>query len=158
MTGCRDAFFHKLIELIKKNKSFPQQFNPFTGETCPNIPNGYGPMVFAFLEYLSLLKGVNVSYNEVYWSGAEKEKFGYTQNIRNKEYALKSDDVLNAYTDGQLKFTFSHGLRVKTDLKGEIISVYGISENAVEAEITVGTKNILLQLILTKSIRLQGIN
>ena len=60
--------------------------------------------------------------------------------MRNKTYTLKSGDVLCAYVDGEEKFSFTHGLRVKTDLNGEIISVYGISETEIDAKVIIKEK------------------
>ena len=137
----------KLIELIKKNKIFPQQFNPFTGETCKNPPNGYGPMVFAFLDYVSLICGVNVSYNEIYFSFAKNEKFSYTQNIRNKNVSLESDgEISKAYVNGEEKFSFTSGVRVKTDVSGNILSVYGISPAEVSAKIVIKDKEYTFEI------------
>lgn len=119
----------KVLELVCKNGAFYQQYDPFTGEKG-NGKDGYGPMIFAFMEYLSLLWGVNFSMDEVYWSDAvgcaDSE---YTQKMLGKEYkAVRKAGILYARIDGKELFTLSEGLRAVTDPDGNLLRVQCIDE------------------------------
>lgn len=125
----------KVFELLKKCKKFKQNYNPFTGEPAEGM-EGYGPTMSATLEYISILCGVNISYNEIFWSAALDGEYEYTQNISEHNYKLiKKDNKVKIYVDGELRGSFSKGVRVKTDMCGNVISIYGISEDAVDFEI-----------------------
>ena len=124
----------KLIELLYKTKKFIQNYNPFTGEPAKG-ENGYGPTMLSALEYISLLCGINVVYNSVYWSTAEMGNSEYVQNIRNRVYKITSDSEKSAiYVDGELKAEFTQGVRIKTDMNGKIEAIYGIDEKPVQFE------------------------
>ncbi len=74
----------RFFEIIQKNGSrFPQQFDPFTGVGSSPAQEDYSPMMFAALEYVSRLHGIqlNVENDRVWWSalaGSGKD-FTYTQ-------------------------------------------------------------------------------
>ena len=119
----------KVLELACKNGVFYQQYDPFTGEKG-NGKDGYDPMIFAFLEYLSLLQGVNFSMDEVYWSNAvgcaDSE---YTQKMLGKEYkTVRKEGILYARINGKELFTLSEGLRAVTDPNGTLLKVQCIDE------------------------------
>jgi len=123
----------KLIELIKKNKKFPQQFNPFTGEVPKDAMDGYGPMVLATLEYISFLCGINVTCGNIYWSVGVENDFTYTQNMSGHKFVLScKSGTSEAYIDEELIFKVSGAVRIKTDMNGNIISIYGIADKQVE--------------------------
>ncbi len=108
-----------VVDLARKYQVFHQQYDPFTGEPDPR-KDGYGPMIFAFTEYLSYLWGVNISMGEVCWSnakgGADCE---YTQKMLGKEYkTVRKNGVTTAYLNDEELFSFSEGLRIVSDLSG----------------------------------------
>lgn len=118
-----------VVDLIRKHGVFHQQYDPFTGEPDPR-KDGYGPMIFAFTEYLSYLWGVNISMDEVNWSnalgGADCE---YVQEMFGKEYKLvRKNGVMTASLDGKELFSAAEGLRAVTDVNGKIIKVICIDE------------------------------
>ena len=126
----------KLEKLLKMNKVFVQNYNPFTGKKHGE-GDGYGPTILAFLEFVSLMYGVNIACEEILWTGIESSgDYLYTQKMHGCDFTVKHEGMMNsAYIDGEKKFAFSENLRVKTDLKGNIISVYGVSSEKSEASI-----------------------
>lgn len=126
-----------VADLCKKHQVFHQQYDPFTGEPDPRR-DGYGPMIFAFLEYLSFLWGVNASMDEVHWSnlsgGDDSE---YTQTAFGKTYTLtRKNGLAAALLDGKELFTLSAGLRAVTDRQGNLLRVI-CAEEISEGEISV---------------------
>ncbi len=112
----------KLLELICKTGVFYQQYDPFTGEPGDSR-DGYGPIIFAFTEYISFLWGVNISMDEVSWSnavgGADSQ---YTQTMFGKKYALtRRDGQATASVDGKVIFSLPEGMRVITDTQGNFL-------------------------------------
>lgn len=130
----------RVVELGRKHGIFPEQWDPFTGE--PGYPihiPTYGPVIFAFLEYLSLLCGINISMNEVTWSndrdGRETE---YIQEMFGKTYRLiRKNGTMTGELDGKLLFRATEGIQVVTDLEGTVRRVISIDEEIRSATITV---------------------
>ncbi len=119
-----------VVDLCRKHQVFHQQYDPFTGEPDPR-KDGYGPMIFAFTEYLSYLWGVNISMNQVHWSnakgGADCE---YTQKMFGKTYTLTvKNGIATAYLNGEELFSFSAGVRIVTDLSGRPLKGICIDED-----------------------------
>ena len=128
----------KVVELVRKHGVFYQQWDAFTGEPGAGL-DGYGPMIFAFDEYLSYLYGVNLSMDRADWScDVDDSETVYTQEMFGKEYTLRrKDQNMTAFLDGRELFTASAGLRVRTDLDGNLLAVIGIAPAPVEAVLTV---------------------
>jgi len=122
----------KLINLLSKEKKFVQNYNPFTGDAA-NGMDGYGPTMLAALEYISILCGVNISCDKILWSCApDMNAFTYTQNMYGHKYTLHSDGrKMYGMIDEKQVFSASCGVRIETDMQGKLLSMYGISEDAV---------------------------
>ena len=118
-----------VVELGRKYRVFHQQYDPFTGEPDPR-KDGYGPMMFAFTEYLSFLWGINISMDRVSWSnasaGADSE---YEQQMFGREYRLsRKGGIAAALLDGEELFSFTEGLRVVSCRDGRILQVICLEE------------------------------
>ena len=124
----------KFLRMLKENPGFVQNYNPFTGQQHGD-KDGYGPTMLAFLEYISILHGVNYAYDTLLWTGiADAGAFTYTQNLLGDTYTLVHADGKNsAYINGECVFTATENLRVKTDRAGRILAVYGLREENTEA-------------------------
>lgn len=122
----------RILKLLKKHRKYVQNYHPFTGEPSRG-ENGYGPTMLAALEYISFLCGVNIQYDNVYWSAAEGVgSFEYVQVMCGKKYTLKSDGrCMEAFIDDVFLFAASVGSRILTDINGIPISAYGIGEKAI---------------------------
>lgn len=120
----------RFLEMLYKNKRFVQNYHPFTGEAAKGM-NGYGPTMLAALEYISILCGVNIAYDEIMWSCAPgMGTFSYTQRMYGSEFTLKSDgQLMTAYINGDEVFSATVGARVKTDMQGKPLCVFGICDN-----------------------------
>lgn len=133
----------RLLNMLKENPVFVQQYNPFTGEYSKKAMNGYGPTMLSALEYISLMYGVNIAYDNIYWSCAEDTyDFEYKQNMIGNRYTLKcSNKMLTAYLNDTALFSFCCGIRIKTDMNGKIVSLYGISEKSVKVKLIYENKS-----------------
>jgi hypothetical protein len=122
----------RVLELVKRNKVFVQNNNPITGDYSASSQNGYGPMMLAVLEFISLMQGVNICKDEILWTSYGNTDFEYTQNIGENSYKLLTDGgVSKAYINGIPVFEIKGNVRIKTDMYGKIISVYGICSDSV---------------------------
>lgn len=144
----------KWIYLLKEVKKLVQQYDPFDGTPCVTRseglapkgeetkryegvttlgPEGYGPTILAALEYISLLCGVNIAFEQVKWSAlCQWPSCTYTQNMYGHAYTLTQDgQTMTAYIDGMEIFTCSCGAEVITDLSGCLLSIAGIEETPV---------------------------
>lgn len=121
----------KILELLKREKKFVQIYNPFTGKASEGS-DGYGPTMLSALEYISILYGVNVSYEEVLWSPTQNSTYEYTQDIYNKKLTLKcGGDFAQAYIENELVFECSPNMRVKTDLNGNTIKIHALKNERI---------------------------
>ena len=117
----------RVIELVKKTRLLIQNYNPMTGEYSETSQNGYGPMVLATLENISLMQGVNVSKDEIFWTSYGDTDFAYTQNFGDSSYKFTAQNGLaKAYINGELVFSAKGNIRAKTDMNGNIVALYGI--------------------------------
>ena len=134
----------KMIDMLRINKGFVQNYNPFTGAQHGD-GDGYGPTMLAFFEYVSLMYGVNVAYEKVLWTGIDSNcDYEYTQEILNRRFTVEHKEGKNfAYIDGKLVFEFSNNVRIKTDLEGNIISIFGICE--IPSEMYISVDGIMLK-------------
>ena len=121
------VFGKRILDTLKREQKYVQCYNPFTGKAA-NVENGYGPTMLAALEYISILCGVNIRYDKVLWSAAtDMGEFKYTQRMFGTDFTLISDGKeMNAYIDGELKFTAPVGNRIETDLKGNTLNTYSL--------------------------------
>lgn len=135
----------KVIELVTRAGGFYQQWDPYTGEHGDG-PDGYGPMMFAFTEYLSYLCGVNFSCDEVVFSSVtDMADSSYTQNIIGNEYRLdRKDGNMTAYLNGKEIFKSSAGIRVVTDTDGNIKCVICIEKGIPAVTLTVDGKTYVI--------------
>lgn len=129
----------RIIKMLKENKGFVQNYNPFTGKQHGDN-DGYGPTLFALLEYVSVMYGVNIAYDKALWTGVDSAgNFEYTQKLLGKEFKICHAEGKNtAFIDGECIFEASSNVRVKTDLSGNIEAIYSVSEE--KSEVTLNYK------------------
>lgn len=83
--------------------------------------------MLAVLEFISLMNGVNVSKNEIFWTSYGKLGFDYTQHFGENEYRLVLENgIAKAYIGKESVFEAIGDFRIKTDMHGNIVSVFGI--------------------------------
>ena len=132
----------KLTAAIGKDCAFSQQYDTFTME--PNGPGkmNYGPTALAFLEFASRLYGVNITANEVYWGAVDSEyNWEYTQIWGDDTYCIvKTDNMAEAFLNGNKLFAFSTGFRVVTDHKGHPLRAIRMDEGKAELMINGAVK------------------
>lgn len=135
--------------LLKYSGDFNVQFNPLTG--IPMGSGGYGPTMLAALEYFVHLYGVYADKNELVWNGLQcgkNEKMDYVQIYQGHEYkSVNSNGSVIGYVDGIKKFKITKGLRVVTDLNGNVKKIIGLSAQPVNAKLTSSAGNQITQLI-----------
>lgn len=144
----------KWISLLHNKKKLVQQYDPFDGTPCATRaeglapkgeetkrykdvvtlgPEGYGPTILAALEYVSLLCGVNISFEQIIWSSVREWPAGsYTQTMYGHDYTLCQDgQSFTASIDGKEIFVCTSGVLVITSLNGKILTLAGIEEKPV---------------------------
>jgi len=117
---------HKLLDQVKKSGVYTQQFDPFTGE--PNGSDGYGPTILSVLEYFSRLYGIDLQRDQVRFSGiAADVPYTYTQKWGDKTFSLsQKEGMLTGSLNGKELFKCTAGVRITTDLDGNIAQIAGI--------------------------------
>jgi hypothetical protein len=136
----------KLINCVGKRNTFPQQFDPFTGEFSEaSRVKEYGPTALSVLEYISRLYGIHVQFDEIYWGalGRDKQEISYTQYWAGDALSLHSK---NGQTTGSINgneiFRVTNGVRVVTDWKGGVSKIMNIKNIPVKVEYHIsGRKN-----------------
>lgn len=135
---------HSFLQtLIKGGYVFTQQFDPFTGEPsrvgmmshevlAPDsdeaYQDSYGPTILAALEYISHLWGVDQEMGELLFSLAPAEQpYTYQLTWDNHTYTVESDGRHAAVLiDGQVQFQSPCGVRLITDLSGQLLRTVAI--------------------------------
>lgn len=144
----------RVLGLVKRNKVFVQNNNPLSGEYSASSQNGYGPMMLAVLEFISLMTGVNVSLGEITWTFYGDVEFEYTQNVGKAKYRLISKNGRAiAYINEVAVFEAIGSFRIKTDMQGNISSIFGIDSKKQILYSMQTAKNIRLVFFQTRSLR-----
>jgi hypothetical protein len=122
----------KLIPvLIRNNYFFSQQLDPKTGkDEAKRKRDGYGPMMLATMEYISRMYGIHldVADSKVWWSSLGEKEFTYTQKWGRQSWSMTSKNgTFTARRNGKELFSSATGVRVLTDLKGNISEIVGIA-------------------------------
>lgn len=117
----------KFLSVLSASGRFSQQFDPFT-KAYSSEQDGYGPSILAALEFISRLYGIHITRDRIFWSSISSEHdHTYTQLWSDHEFKLISKEgSTDCYIDERKIFSFSGGVRVVTDLKGEVIEIAGI--------------------------------
>ena len=124
------------LDNLCREKYFTQQYNPMTGEHA-KADDGYGPTMLAALQYIAYLYGVDFSCDTLVWSAVDNDKdTSYTQTLFGAEYTLeRKNKKATAYKNGKMLFAVSQGVRVITDLEGNLVSLVGLSKREVALEL-----------------------
>jgi hypothetical protein len=118
--------------LIRNGCTFPQQLDAGTGAPSGPKPDGYGPTILAALEYISRMHGVHldVEQDRVWWSALRGSggDFTYTQRWGGRAWTLTAmKDRFTASLNGREIFSCTRGVRVVTDLDGNVREGVGIA-------------------------------
>ena len=121
----------RLIKAISPECRFTQQFDPFTGLPTSPGQDGYDPTILAALEYISRMEGIylDVANDQVWWSGLadDGKEFTYAQRWGDRTWTLTCEKGnFTARFNGREVFSCTVGVRVVTDLGGNVREVVGI--------------------------------
>jgi len=137
----------KFLKVIGDSLKFTQQFDPFSG-TINNSSDGYGPSILSSLEFISRMYGIQLSQDKVLWSCLDtKNQYDYTQQLGNREFKLTTkDNRVHCSINGKEVFSFTKGIRIVSDLDGNILEAVGIDTEDKMVEITDHKKTISLSV------------
>ena len=132
----------KLMQAIGPQCRFVQQYDPFTGEPSvicePGQPpqDAYGPAMLSVLEYTARMYGVSLVRDTVVWGTCPLE-CRYTQTLNGRSWEIvNSGHEAEAFVDGRKVFTAGPGLRITTDLDGNILGTARYLPDADPAQVT----------------------
>jgi hypothetical protein len=134
-----------LKALIRNRNKFAQQYDAITGETSVSSRDGYGPTILAALEYVSRMHGIHldVEKGQVWWSGLTNAgpDYSYTQRWDDRMWALHcTNGSFTGHLNGRELFSCTAGVRVVTDLAGELREVAGIDPEIRAVELRAGAR------------------
>jgi hypothetical protein len=137
-------FGRKLINNLGRRNTFPQQFDPFTGEFSEaESRTSYGPTALSTLEYISRFYGIHVQFDEIYWGclGNGEHKQSYVQYWGEEKYSVETKpEGITGLINGKEVFTVSPGVRVVTDWNGRVSKIINISGKVLTLEYRIGGK------------------
>lgn len=138
----------KWIANLAKHDRYVQQYHPVTGNPAPG-DNGYGPAVLSALEHIAYLYGVDFVCDELIWSSCDTDvTTEYTQHLFDCDYTIKRENgVTTAYKNGNEIFKTTSGLRVVTDLDGNIKRICGMEDHEIDAKLEFGGKSFDIKVV-----------
>jgi hypothetical protein len=143
-------FGEKLIANVAKRNTFPQQFDPFTGEFSEaDQRTDYGPTALSVLEYISRFYGVHVHFDEIYWGalGRGKHDISYTQYWDGDAFSVQTrNSVTTGSINGKEIFRVTNGVRVVTDWTGKVTEIINIIGKPLNVDYTIGGKQKTIKL------------
>ncbi|MDR0449925.1 MAG: hypothetical protein LBH26_01515 [Treponema sp.] len=138
------VFGAKLIDCVGKRNTFPQQFDPFTGEFSEaGKRTTYGPTALSVLEYISRFYGVHLQFDEIWWGalGRKDHELSYTQKWDGNSYTVETGKRgVSGLLNGRELFSAPAGLRVVSDWEGRVKSAANMSAARVEGEFSAGAE------------------
>lgn len=133
---------YNVCQAIGPQCRFVQQYDPFTGEPSvicePGQPpqDAYGPAMLSVLEYTARMYGVSLVRDTVVWGTCPLE-CRYTQALNGRSWEIvNSGHEAEAFVDGRKVFTAGPGLRITTDLDGNILGTARYLPDADPAQVT----------------------
>lgn len=127
--------------LIRNGCTFPQQLDAVTGAPSGPKPDGYGPMILAALEYSSRMHGIHldVANDRVWWSAIrEGEDFTSNQRWGDRAWTLTAKEGrFTASVGDKQRFSSTRGVRIVTDLDGEVREIIGIAPGPETVELAI---------------------
>lgn len=133
----------KLFKAVGTKCQFSQQFDPFSGQLCPPGQDNYGPTMIAVLEYISKLYGVDLDEETLVWSGLQRaeQTMEYTWQWSGNTYAIQNDKgVFRGSINGVENFSCDTGVRLVTDLQGNVRDVIGLDTRVRDVILRTGGK------------------
>jgi hypothetical protein len=144
------TFGEKLIDCVGKRNTFPQQFDPFTGEFSEaDKRTDYGPTALSVLEYISRFYGVHVQFDEIYWGalGRDNHELSYTQHWDGDTFSVQTKDGTTIGSINRKEiFRVSNGVRVVTNWKGKVTKIINIKGTLLTVDYSVNGKQKTVQL------------
>lgn len=118
----------KLFEAIGKDCIFVQQYDPFTMKpsyvSLEGEQDAYGPAMLSVMEYAARMYGVHIEREHLYWGTVGGAECTYCQEWNGHKFFIQnSGKGAIAFLDGKKIFEMEAGMKVVTDLKGEIVGV-----------------------------------
>ena len=118
----------KLFEAIGKDCIFVQQYDPFTMKpsyvSLEGEQDAYGPAMLSVMEYAARMYGVHMEREHLFWGTVGGAECTYCQEWNGHKFFIQnSGNGAIAFLDGKKIFEVGAGLKVVTDLKGEIVRV-----------------------------------
>ena len=125
----------KLFEAIGPECRFVQQYDPFTMKpsliSLEGEQDAYGPAMLSVMEYISRMHGVHIDRDKLIWGTVAGPDSTYEQVWGGHTYRIeKQNNKAAAYIDGHEIFCAESGLRIETDLNGQLLNIYAYEENA----------------------------
>jgi hypothetical protein len=134
-------FGTKLIDCVGKRNTFPQQFDPFTGEFSEaDKRTTYGPTALSVLEYISRFYGVHVEGDEIWWGclGRGAQEISYTQHWDGGVFTIENRGKGAAgFVNGEEIFHVPLGVRVVSSWEGGVKRIINISGAPLEGDFIV---------------------
>lgn len=118
----------KLFEAIGENCIFVQQYDPFTMKpstvSLEGEQDAYGPAMLSVLEYAARMYGIHIERDRIYWGAAAGRECVYEQEWDENVYRIENTgERVSSYVNGKKIFEKETGVKVVTDLQGEILQV-----------------------------------
>jgi hypothetical protein len=126
-------FGEKLINNVGRRNTFPQQFDPFTGDFSEaETRKDYGPTALSVLEYISRFWGVHLQFDELWWGclGRAGAEINYTQHWDGSDYSVKTgESETSGFINKKEIFRVPNGIRVVTDWEGKLKKMINMKGN-----------------------------
>lgn len=134
----------KLFGAIGEECVFVQQYDPFTGapsKVCHTLEqDAYGPAMLSVLEYTARMHGIHREGEEILWGTCEEsgKEHEYEQVFGDNSYLVKNNGVrAEGFVDGRKVWESGLGLKVVTDLQGEVLAVKSMAAYANKKDINI---------------------
>ncbi|NLW10606.1 MAG: hypothetical protein GX028_01140 [Clostridiaceae bacterium] len=125
----------KLFTAIGPECRFVQQYDPFTMKpslvSLEGEQDAYGPAMLSVMEYISRMYGVHIDRDKLIWGTVTGPDSSYEQVWGEHVYKIeRQKNKAAAFIDGKEIFSSESGLRIETDITGQLLNIYAYEEKA----------------------------
>ena len=138
LTAIGKSFLHAVEE-----GGFAEQFDPFTGKATGALDE-YTPTAATVLTLIEGFFGIRQQMGSLYW-GALGHAQGHTSEYRlekgDETFRLVAEwDTTSGFMNDQPLFTVTNGMRVITNLRGEVLRVINVTDQPIDGVLVCGGK------------------
>jgi hypothetical protein len=137
----------KFLKILGESLQFTPHYDTYT--CIPSTDhNGYSTSILTSLELISRMYGVHITHDRIYWSCMDNENdYHYSQKWDDQLFTMSTEgNQVMCSINNKNVYSFTKGVRIVSDIKGNIHEVVGIETDTKNIDINYKFKTYKLKI------------